>query len=178
MPSDQKTSIPRVPLQTPMFDGDMTALGKLTRTWIIFFERAFKAAATALGFGVDKATFGVGILYNIKVADDICPHYIVESPGDLQHVDFRIKVPPTGASLILDITRTSDNGTKHGSIFTTAPKLVFPAGGLLTYTAKNFLPENKHLSYKDVLKINCTQIGSTIPGKLATVVAKWNITES
>ncbi len=75
--SDQKTSVPAVPLRTPMFEEDVlddgTQSKHLTRTWIIFFERIFKSnketntVTTDGGDKFDRYVFGLGVGANIAV---------------------------------------------------------------------------------------------------------------
>jgi len=51
MATPKPTTIPRVPTDTAMWEGtaafDPSVLGKLSRTWIIFWERIFSGAVKA-----------------------------------------------------------------------------------------------------------------------------------
>lgn len=176
MPSDQTTPIPRVPIQTPMWDGPaMKDLGQLTRTWVIFFEKRFGGNSSSAGNGgKDVATFGFGILYDVQVASDVCPRYVVRRRCQL--IDFEIvaKVPPTGSSMIVDVVREKADGTNAGTMFTST-KLVIPAGSFATIRNSALVTANQVWEEDDRIKINVIQRGSTIPGRIVTVVGKFKL---
>lgn len=68
----QRKDVPAVPLRTPMFDSD----GKLTRTWIIFFERL--GSRTSSNAGPYIRTL---VLKDLTVGDDIADHVPIYIAG-------------------------------------------------------------------------------------------------
>lgn len=79
----QWTDIPAVPTRTPMFDGDMSAVGKLTRTWILFFESLHGGGASSGGGGVFHRTLD---LKDTTVRNDAADDVVVYEPGTAQFV--------------------------------------------------------------------------------------------
>lgn len=166
MPSDQKTSIPAVPVTTPMFDEDVNADGglskHLSRTWIIFFERIWKqnkASQAILGVDQDRFVFGLGVGSNIAVGASATPKITVERKVQLTHWRITANTAPTGSSIIVDV---KVNGS---SIFTagSANEIVLPAT-LLKNEGTTFIANPKILLVGDELLPDVIQVGSTIPG--------------
>lgn len=125
----------------------------------------------------EKATFNTAIVLDAVVANDVNPPYIVMQPGDLELVAIRAKVPPVGASLIVDIIRTSDDNTITGSIFGTT-KMVVPAGFAGTVYNSKFAETKFHLRLRDILTLNILQVGSTTPGRIIVTVVRWVVTDA
>jgi hypothetical protein len=65
----------------------------------------------------DKAVWNLGVNGDIAIATDIAPHYRVKNAGTPLSTVFEAKIPPQGASLILDIIWTNAAGTSTASIF-------------------------------------------------------------
>ncbi len=177
MPSDQKTRVPHVPVRTPMFEAD----GRLSRTWIIFFERLWSQPGSGDvvtppgGPGVTeldrKATFG--LVKPLEISDRLTLYYIVRKAGTF--IDCVAKIAeqaPTGSSAILDIERSQDDGSTWASIFSTA-KLVLPATSTATVFTNAFSPTVNTVAIGNLLRIGCTQTGSVDPGKGVEVVLQW-----
>jgi hypothetical protein len=68
----------------------------------------------------DKAVWNLGTNGDLTVANDIAPHYRVKNAGTPLSCVFEAKIPPQGASLILDIIWTNAAGTSTASIFASA----------------------------------------------------------
>jgi hypothetical protein len=167
--SDQKTDIPRVPLQTPMFNEDVNSDGTLTRTlsrtWIIFFERIWKqnkatsTVTTDSGDKFDRYVFGLGVGANIAVGSSATPKITCERKTQLTHWRITANTAPTGSSIIVDIKK---NGV---SIFPagTANEVVLPAT-LLKAQGTTFVAAKTICNVGDELLPDVIQVGSTIPG--------------
>jgi hypothetical protein len=171
-----KQSTPRVPLQTPMFDGNVN-LGRLTRTWVIFFERLgmlSEADKQELAGGAQdrKATFG--LVQELEISDRLTLYYIVRKPGTFLDVVAKIAdTAPAGSDAILDIQRSTDDGATWESIFPAGGLLVLPGGSTDTVSQDTFSTTVNSVAVGDLLRIGCTQVGSTDAGKGIEVVLQW-----
>ena len=178
MPSDQKTRVPHVPVRTPMFEAD----GRLSRTWIIFFERLWSQPGSGDvvtppgGPGVTeldrKATFG--LVKPLEVSDRLTLYYIVRKAGTF--IDCVAKIadqPPSGSDANLDIQRSRDDGASWESIFPADGLLILPATETATLYTADFSPTVNGVEMNDLLRIGCTQTGSVDPGKGVEVVLQW-----
>lgn len=175
----QKTRVPHVPVRTPMYDAD----GKLSRTWIIFFERLWRQPESGDvpggggGGGTpavndQKATFG--LLRPLEVDPQLTLYYIVRRAGTFKDVAAKIaEAAPTGADAILDIQRSTDDGTTWASIFPSGSLLVLPAASTATVIKNTFNGSVNSVAIGDLLRIGCTQPGSLEPGKGIEVVLQW-----
>jgi hypothetical protein len=65
----------------------------------------------------DKAVWNLGVTGDLAAGTDIAPHYRVKTSGPPLSTVFEAKIPPQGASLILDIIWTNAAGTSTASIF-------------------------------------------------------------
>jgi hypothetical protein len=77
--ADSKGSIPtpRVPISTPMFNEPETHDFTVSRTWIIFFERLFRAAVEQGGGGVSGPWQRTLLLKDTTVGNDVADHVTV-----------------------------------------------------------------------------------------------------
>ena len=105
-----KKQIPRVPIQTPMFEIGPDGKPRLTRTWIIFFQRREEAGKLCIGWDIQDSTPGT------DVSDPVIP-FDAMTIGTCR---VRIKFYDDANPLEFDIL---NNGT---SIFETLP--LIPAG--------------------------------------------------
>ena len=174
----QKTRVPHVPIRTPMFEPD----GRLSRTWIIFFERLWMqpesgdepgGPGTPAVTELDrKATFG--LVKPLEVSDRLTLYYIVRKAGTFKDCVAKIAdSPPTGSDAILDIQRSRDDGATWESIFPADGLLVLPATNTATLYTNDFSPAVNGVEMNDLLRIGCTQTGSVDPGKGVEVVLQW-----
>src|SRR5262245_31940264 len=152
MPSDQKTRVPHVPVRSPMFDEE----GRLTRTWIIFFERLWMQPGSGGGgepaVADRKATFG--LVQELTVSDRLTLYYIVRRAGAFTNVVAKIAdEAPTGSDAILDIQRSTDDGATWASIFPEDDLLVIPAAATATVYKDTFSPTVNSVAVGDLLKI-------------------------
>lgn len=170
----QKTRIPAVPVRTPMFDAD----GKLSRTWIIFFERLWMQPESGDVPGGSptpqdrKATFG--LVRELEISDRLTLYYIVRRAGTF--VDCVAKIAdtaPTGADAILDIQRSTDDGATWHSIFPAGNLLTLPDGETATVSKTTFSTTITGVAIGHLLRIGCTQVGSADKGKGIEVVLQW-----
>src|ERR1035441_1793987 len=109
-----------------MFGGDMSALGNLTTTWILFFQQV---AATPAGQTLyDKATFGLAIGGSLVTGSDLCPRYIVRFTGTIVDCAAMTKTPSTGSDVHVDIVvnqaASGKTPASSASIFGGAPLVV------------------------------------------------------
>jgi hypothetical protein len=162
-----------------MFEPD----GRLSRTWIIFFERLWSQPGSGDvvvppggGPGVAeldrKATFG--LVKPLEVSDRLTLYYIVRKAGTF--VDCVAKIAeqaPSGSDAILDIQRSQDDGSTWESIFPEDGLLILPATETATLYTADFSPTVNSVNVNDLLRIGCTQIGSVDPGKGVEVVLQW-----
>jgi hypothetical protein len=160
---------PRVPHQTPMYEAD----GRMSRTWVMFFE---KLAHFDPGDINRKATFV--LKRALTVEDDLTNHYIVRVAGGFYDAALNAKVPPTGAAARFTIERSTDEGVTWESVLNPDPGyLEIPDGddSVVVYEREIFQPDRAiaRVEAGDLLRINCTQIGSTDPGQDITVVVRW-----
>jgi hypothetical protein len=101
MPKDpnKPTTIPRVPLQTPMFedpDGKQTWPWNLSRTWIIFFERIRKGNTNNTTTGGAAGPFHRTLLLkDTTVGNDIADHTTIEIAGTALRLTGTLRLPIT-----------------------------------------------------------------------------------
>lgn len=160
-----------------MFDAD----GRLTRTWIIFFERLWMQPGSGdvppdggggPGVNDQKATFG--LVKTLEVADRLTLYYIVRRAGEFLDVTAKIaEQAPTGSDAILDIQRSQDDGATWASIFPSGDLLVLPAASTSLVFKDTFSGTVDSVEIGDLLRIGCTQTGSVEPGKGIEVVLQW-----
>jgi hypothetical protein len=176
-PSKKKYTTPRVPIQTPMFDGPAAKdLGNVTRTWIIFWERLWRPA---LDFMAEKkATFGLNKA--LAVENDLTLHYISRTSGTFKDLRIKCKTAPTGQAARLQIQKSTDEGDTWATIFADPGYVELPAGddSLLEYAPTEDDPlfaagEAGTIAVDDLLRINCLRAGSVDAGKGIEVVLKW-----
>jgi hypothetical protein len=123
----------------------------------------------------DKATFNIATIIDMAVEDDVAPHYIVKRAGVPISCDIQAKIPPTGATAILDIILKKNDGSFTGSIFGDT-KIVIPDGSTnLISLDKTFFVSQAVFSEQDILTVNVTQVGSTQAGRVVSIVLKWPI---
>lgn len=170
MPSDQTTRIPAVPVRTPMFDGRQEPL---TRTWIIFFERLAGRRGLAPDPDELKATFG--LVRTLTVEDDLTNHFISRSSGIFSDLAVKPKIAPTGAAARIEIEISKDEGATWYTIFDTPGyiELADDDDTLQEFEDVFRIDEYGSIEEDDLLRINCTQIGSTVAGKDIEFVLRW-----
>ena len=171
-PPEQRTRVPHVPIRTPMFD----EYGRITRTWVIFFERLWMQPGSGEPPGPavndQKATFG--LVKPLEVLDRLTLYYIVRRSGTFLDVTAKIAdQAPTGADAILDIQRSTDDGATWESIFPEDDLLTLPAAATARVVQDVFSPTVDGVSVGDLLRIGCVQTGSVDPGKGIEVVLQW-----
>lgn len=161
-----------------MFDAE----GRITRTWVIFFERLWAQPGSGdepggpggggTGVNDQKATFG--LLRPLEVEDRLTLYYIVRRAGEFIDVTAKIaEQAPTGSDAILDIQRSTDDGATWESIFPEDDLLELPAASTARVEKDTFSPTVNSVAIGDLLKIGCTQTGSVDPGKGIEVVLQW-----
>lgn len=120
------------------------------------------------GPGYDKATFG--LLAPLTVTNALTNYYICENAGTFLYTKIKIHDQvPTGSDAHLDIKLSTDDAATFNSIYTS--NIVLPAGSSTTVTVTNFAIPT--IAVGNLLRIDCTQAGSTNPGKGIEVVTKW-----
>ncbi len=147
---------------------------RLSRTWIIFFERLASARrGLAVGAGGElKATFG--LVRALTVEDDLTNHFICRTGGDFKILAVNAKDPPTGTVARIEIEVSSNEGSNWNTICS-APgyiELDIGDGGLQEFT-ECWESAYRTIAVDYLLRINCVQIGSTIAGKNIEFVLLW-----
>lgn len=162
MATQKPTTIPRVPVDTAMWEGtaafDPAVLGKLSRTWIIFWERIFSGAvkaATQYAASLElKRTPGqVGpfqrtiLLKDTTVGDDIADHVTVYGTLNGKTNTVYLVTGVLRKSITADLTlRVKVNGSLIGSFtipLATAPDSVVSFNSFTTPT----LPDKAVLTW-------------------------------
>ena len=158
--------IPRIPLQTPMFEQGPDGKPRLTRTWIIFFEHL--GISPAAGAQTYTITWGAAIGGSLTVANDTAPWFVVRVPGRCVSCTVVAKTAPNGSNAIFDIRRRSADGKTVESILA-ASKLVLPANSTALVEQPNFARDPMELLDGDTLMLDVVQIGSSTPGGDVTI---------
>jgi len=111
---------------------------------------------------LDKCTFGIGINSLVLVGSDVCPPYIVARKAGLtaSYTLAVIGTACTGSDIQVQMT------VSGSSIFTTP--LVIPAGSTTVIEKTGYAIGS--FSYKDVIKCNVLQAGSSYPGTNLVIV--------
>jgi hypothetical protein len=132
---------------------------RLTRTWIIFFEKLGLPVPSTQRYTI---TWGAAIGGSLSTGTNKAPLFIVRRPGTCMNIDLICKTAPTGANAVFDINR---NG---GSIL--GPnKLVLPAGVTTRIETAQFSQPDLHLEENDILTLDVDQVGSTAAGGDVTI---------
>lgn len=154
--------------------------GNMTRTWIIFFERLGKVESSEeneTAIGPRKATFG--LVRELTVENDLTLHFIARSPGTFIDIVANGKQPCTGSAARIVIQKSTDEGVTWATIFKSPGYITLPADDdtLLIWTKENddifAAGDAGKIAAGDLLRINCTQKGSTFAGKGYEVVLRW-----
>jgi len=120
-----------------------------------------------------KATFG--LVKELEVTDRLTLYYMVRKAGAFRGVWAKIAdTPPAGSDALLNIDSSDDDGETWTSIFDTGSPLTLPDGATdMTIKLTGFSPDNDTVAVGDLMRIGCTQVGSTTPGKGVQVVLWW-----
>lgn len=147
---------------------------KMSRTWIIFFERLgnWLDITNNLSAGELKATFGINRELN---ADDVSltfQPFIAKDFADAR--PFRLLrvvayAPPSGSTARMNIDISKDEGASWYSILDTGGSGYFELAAD-DATRQDFADifrtdEYGSIEDGDLLRINCSQVGSSYPGK-------------
>jgi len=188
----QKTRIPYVPKDTPVFqdlgprlNAIETALGLppggmpyLSETWIIFLEKRYerdaadKAEPAAGGAGELKATFGINRELNITDPSLTFQPFIARDFAEAK--PFRLLrvapwQPPSGSTARCNIDISKDEGASWYSILDTEGvgyfELAADDATRQDFTGIFRSDEYGSIEDGDFLRINCSQVGSSYPGK-------------
>lgn len=170
MATPKPTTIPRVPTETAMWEGtaafDPSVLGKLSRTWIIFWERIFSGAVSTTTQTLEeklrllvqgqraaeqKGPFQRTILLkDTTVGNDIADHVTVYGTLNGENVNVYLVTGVLRKSITADLTlRVNINGTALGTFtipLATTPDTVISFKSFTTET----LPDKGVLTW-DVL---------------------------
>jgi len=124
-----------------------------------------------------KATFCLN--RTLTVADDLTNHFICRNPdttpAPFASVSVKCKAPPTGSAARLEIEISKDEGATWYTIFSGSGYIELADGDATRqdFTGCFRTDEYGSIVKGDLLRINCTQIGSTIAGAAIEVVAEW-----
>lgn len=184
--ADQTTTqrrTPRVPHQTPMYEPG----GTMSRTWIIFFERLGRWTEINQTEAEKKATFGLVKL--LTVTDDLTLHFIARTSGPFIDLAVNGKEPCTGAPVRIKIEKWHEDLPETPgawkTIFSPPGYIEIPVGNddVMFWTREENDDAIRDEVFKedgdgrilagDMLRINCTQIGSTFAGKGYEFVLRW-----
>ncbi|MFN3326882.1 MAG: hypothetical protein ACK5AZ_25595 [Bryobacteraceae bacterium] len=126
------------------------------------------------GSGELKATFG--LVRPLEVEEGLTLYFISRSEGTFTDVVAKVRdEAPVGQDAVLDIQISKDDGETWDSIFPAgdANKLVIPDGSTALVTRTTFDPDHNVIAKDDLLRIDCLQAGTTVPGKGIEVVLRW-----
>lgn len=171
-----------------MYEVGVDGVPRLTRTWMIFFERLGRTETAVTtppepteSIARQKATFG--LLRPLEdEEEDLTNHYIARGAGILRNWTCNAKTPPTGQSAILDIERSVDEGATWFSIFDDddADKIVIPEDDDTRIDGTAFKADDEETDQTegrveegDFLRINCIRAGLGEPGRDIEVVLEW-----
>lgn len=119
----------------------------------------------------DKATFG--LVKPLAVGEGLTLYYVCRKAGTFVDCVARIKdQAPTGSVAVLDILKSSTDGVRWSTIFDN-DGLILPMGSFKTVTVKADKFIIPKIGEGDLLRIDCVQKGSTLPGKGIEVVLRW-----
>jgi hypothetical protein len=135
---------------------------------------AKKASSSGSGTAQDKATFG--LVRPLEVENRLTLYYICRKAGTFTDVTAKVsEQPPGGQDAYLDIKISKDDGANWDSIFPTGTvnklKIAKDNWGLVKQWV--FDPSHNTIDMEDILRIDCLQTGSTVPGKGIEVVLRW-----
>lgn len=122
----------------------------------------------------DKATFNISVSADLITGDDICVPYLVRRPGTPVDCSALIQNPSVGADILLDVEITKADASYTGTIFASSPGITLPAGSTATIDLTSFLT-GMHFDQGDLLTINCTQVGTSQPGRGVVIVIKFKL---
>jgi hypothetical protein len=114
----------------------------------------------------DTIVFGVGINMNIATGTDVCPPYICAFDSSLVKLYTYAKISPSGQAIIFDILRRHSGADET---ILTAP-ISLPADSTTVVTSTDFAIASFYET--DLLKLNITQKGTTVPGSGLIVMLK------
>jgi len=178
-PHTATQQIPFVPKDTPMFNGDMSAVGTMARTWILFFQQLATAPDTPTQY--DKATFGLAIGGALTVGQNVCPLYLVQWAGTIVQATAQWKTPSAGNAAHIDILRTRPAaGTSPASTVSIfgatigGTPLVMPPAVTAEQTVTTFA--NPAVQPGDYLTVNVLQVGATAAGGDLVIVLQIELT--
>ena len=176
---------PRVPKETPLYKVKRGAPKwaqqvaesfekwlSMHRTWVIFLERLgnWVEITENLSSGELKATFGLVRL--LTVENDLTNHFICRTGGDFTNVAIDAKTPPTGSTARFRFQISTDQGSTWNNIIGGVGYVEITAGleGEQIFTPTFAITSSAE---DNLLRIDCTQIGSTYAGKNVEVVLRW-----
>jgi len=110
-------------------------------------------------------TFGLGINSNLQVTLDAGPRMIIPFASTLTKVYYIAKVAATGADIEFDVQ------FEGNTIFNTPQSI--PAGDIDIHTTVDFAISD--FADEDILTIDLTQIGSSVPGSGVVVLCKFEV---
>jgi hypothetical protein len=130
----------------------------------------------ATAANLDKATWG--ILQPLTVTDDVVKNrYIVKWPeegdGPAEFVDLSVVAysPPIGSAARLEIERSTDKGATWNNILL-SPGYIELADGVATRQDYEDIFATG-IAFNDLMRLNCTQIGSSFAGQYIEVKLRW-----
>ena len=137
---------PRVPHQTPMYEAD----GKMTRTWIIFFERLGNHLQITEQIDVGNHVIGWDI-QDDTVGSDVSDPVIPAKAGQIANCAIRVKVYDATNPLEIDV---DNNGV---SIFNTTPTVAAGGSTRDVYEFSDFSASPLSIAVFDDVVLNIVQ---------------------
>jgi len=123
---------------------------------------------------LDKGTFGV--LNPFTVTTYISPNiYICRLAGTFIDSAAHCRIAPTGSTAIFKLMLSTDDGMTWASVWST-PYLVISSTSTVVIPKTQFAITS--ISVGHLLRLDCTQIGSTVAGNFLELVTRWTQTVS
>lgn len=127
----------------------------------------YSIAASGSGSSSNSATFALA--GSLTVGNDVTSNwYICQQAGTFTKAFAIAKAGPTGAALIFDILKSSNNGSTFTSLWASTPaNQIQIAAGQVAGSQTSF--DTTTYAAGDLLRIDVNQVGSTIAGANVTV---------
>ena len=125
--------------------------------------------------GTDSKAIPKGFVFSVTgtltTGTEVAPWLVVTATQTITKAYGVVKTAPTGASILVDIDKSTDNGANWTSIWNTNPsnRLAITATNR-TGTQTSF--DTTALAEGNLLRVSIDQVGSTVAGADLTVVLK------
>lgn len=142
---------------------------------IVESKLAFDTSAGHVHDGSDSRSIPKGFVFTVTgtltTGTSVAPVLVAVGTQTISKCYVNVKTAPTGASLIIDIDKSTDNGATWTSIWNTnQANRATVAASALAGTQTSF--DTTALAEGNLLRVNIDQVGSTVAGADLTVTVK------